>query len=77
MATPARKRAKLSQNAEAIWTAHAGKGYVSLAKLTASLGTTDPLSLERAWNELRDARLAWGDPARGERSKVLKRPGDR
>jgi hypothetical protein len=72
-----RKSSALSRNADAIWKAHAGKGYVTLAMLTVTLGTTDPLVFERAWNELREERLAWGDPAHGERGKVLKRRGDR
>jgi hypothetical protein len=71
------KRRALSPNADALWQAHAGSGYVTLAKVSATLRTAEPVILEKAWNELRDARLAWGDLLRGERCKVLKRPGDR
>ena len=67
------EKKKLSENAQAVYNAHAGK-QVNWESLKVTLRTPDPSIIARAWNELRAAGLTRGTLSSGELCRILSEP---
>lgn len=68
------RRPKLTEDAQAIYDALAGKGWKTYGDLKFILRTPDHRRIAIAWNELKAAGLTRGEMLRGATGEVLTEP---